>query len=147
MKYLIDFDFGLKYHLEKANAVADALSMKTLLRAELMIHMCNLHERFRDLNLDVTKVESGILFHKLEITCNLRSRIARAQELDSDLKRRMGQPEFTLAPDGTILFEGRIYDTESKRLILEEAHKSNFSIHPDATKMYYDLTKTIDVPK
>lgn len=33
MKYLKDFDFDLKYHLGKANVVANALSKKTLLRA------------------------------------------------------------------------------------------------------------------
>jgi len=52
--------------------------------------------------------------------------------MDMDLKRRMGQPEFTLAPNGTMLFVGRICvpnDAELTRLILEEAYKSSFSIH------------------
>jgi len=49
-----------------------------------------------------------------------------------------------MASDGAILFEGRICvpdDSELKRLVLEEAHKSNFSIHPGATKMYQDLKR------
>ena len=49
-----------------------------------------------------------------------------------------------MASDGVILFEGRICvadDSELKRLILEEAHKSHFTIHPSATKMYQDLKK------
>jgi hypothetical protein len=30
-------------------------------------------------------------------------------------------------------------DPEIKKIILDEAHKSNFSIHPCSTKMYQDL--------
>jgi len=49
-----------------------------------------------------------------------------------------------MASDGAILFEGRICvpgNSELKRLVLEEAHKSSFSIHPGATKLYQDLKK------
>jgi hypothetical protein len=41
-----------------------------------------------------------------------------------------------------MLYEGRPCvpnDDELKRLILDEAHKSRFSIHPGSTKMYHDL--------
>jgi hypothetical protein len=47
-----------------------------------------------------------------------------------------------MAPDGAILFDRRLCvprDQELRRLILEEAHKCSFSIHPRATKMYRDL--------
>jgi hypothetical protein len=30
-------------------------------------------------------------------------------------------------------------DPEIKKIILDEAHKSKFSIHPGSTKMYQDL--------
>jgi hypothetical protein len=30
-------------------------------------------------------------------------------------------------------------DTEIKKIILDEAHRSKFSIHPGSTKMYQDL--------
>jgi hypothetical protein len=74
----------------------------------------------------------------------LQSRIVQAQSVDSELQKRSGYPEFSMASDGAILFEGRICvprDQELRRLILEEAHKSSFSIHPGATKMYQDLKK------
>jgi hypothetical protein len=51
-----------------------------------------------------------------------------------------------MASDGAVLFEGRIYvlnDPELNRLILEEAHKSSFSIHPGVTKMYQDLKRDL----
>jgi len=64
--------------------------------------------------------------------------------MDANLQRRIGHPEYSMASNGEILFEGRICvpdDSELKRLILEEAHKSSFSIYPGATKMYQDLKK------
>ena len=64
--------------------------------------------------------------------------------MDADLQRKVKCSELSMAPDGATLFEERICipnDPELKRLILEEAHKSSFSIHPGATKMYQDLRK------
>jgi hypothetical protein len=144
MEYLKDFDFDLKYHSWKANVVADALSRKAIARAEVMMHTCKLYEKIRDLNLEATKVDDGIWLHKLEVSCDLRSRIVQAQNVDVEFRKRIGYPEFSMASDGAILFEGRISvpnDLKLRRLILEEAHKSSFSIHPGATKMYQDLKR------
>ncbi|MCI19158.1 retrotransposon protein, partial [Trifolium medium] len=80
----------------------------------------------------------------MELSCDLRSMIAHAQESDENLQKRINKPEFSVADDGVILFEGRICvpnDEDIKRLILEEAYKSGFSIHPGSTKMYHDLKK------
>jgi hypothetical protein len=41
-----------------------------------------------------------------------------------------------------VLFGKRLVvpvDLENKKIILDEAHKSKFSIHPGSTKMYQDL--------
>jgi hypothetical protein len=49
-----------------------------------------------------------------------------------------------MAVDGVILFEGRLYvpnETNLKKQILEEAHKSSFSIHLGSTKVYHDLKR------
>jgi hypothetical protein len=80
----------------------------------------------------------------MELSCDLRVRIAQAQQYDRNLQKRTSNPEFTTADDGVILYEGRTcvpQDAELKRLILEEAHKSGFSIHPGSTKMYHDLER------
>ena len=42
----------------------------------------------------------------------------------------------------TLWFEDRVYvpnDPEIRKLILQEAHDSTYSIHPGNTKMYLDL--------
>ena len=46
---------------------------------------------------------------------------------------------------GTLWFEQRIYvpnDPEIRKLILQEAHDSPYSIHPGNTKMYLDLKES-----
>lgn len=53
--------------------------------------------------------------------------------------------DFTENNDGALRFKGRLCipdRKEIKDLILQEAHRSLFSIHPGSTKMYHDLKDT-----
>ncbi|RDY04817.1 Retrovirus-related Pol polyprotein from transposon 17.6, partial [Mucuna pruriens] len=54
MEFLKDYDFELKYHLRKANIVADTFSRKSLHVASLMVQEMNLLEEFRDMTLNVS---------------------------------------------------------------------------------------------
>jgi hypothetical protein len=63
------------------------LSRKALVQAEVMMHTCKMYEKVRDLNLGVTDVGDGICLYKLEVSCDLQSRIVQAQSDDLELQR------------------------------------------------------------
>jgi hypothetical protein len=101
----------------------------------------------RRLNLEV--VSRGNLY-ALAAESNLYDRIVTAQHTDEDIqtikqKLAEGDPKYTCFQkdrQGMIWF-GKclvvLVDLEIKKIILDEAHKSKFSIHPSSTKMYQDL--------
>lgn len=80
----------------------------------------------------------------LSLACNMRERIWQSQLSDLELQSRVGHLIFTQAMYGNILFNHRICvpnDSKFRRAILEEAHKSGFTIHHGSSKMYQDLKK------
>ena len=67
-----------------------------------------------------------------EKLCLIRDKILRGEA-----------KEVVLDSDGVLRIGGRICVPKTGdliRLILEEAHCSRYSIHPEAAKMYHDLT-------
>ncbi|GJX64328.1 putative reverse transcriptase domain-containing protein [Tanacetum coccineum] len=123
---LKDYDCEIRYHLGKANVVANALSRK---------------EREK-----VTRIHSL----RMIVTSDLFDRIKAGQE--EALKEENWKSERIafyvpyLEDDsrGIKIRQGIIhipFRSNFKELLLEEAHKSKYSIHPGATKMYPDLKK------
>ena len=87
----------------------------------------------------------------MEIQSTLMDKIREAQKTDKDIteiKERMSKGKakgFREDKHDTLWFEDRIYvpnDQEIRKLILQEAHHSPYSIHPGNTKMYLDLKNT-----
>ena len=51
-------------------------------------------------------------------------------------------PDFNLGSNGILRFRNRIVaprDEELKKKIIEETHRSRYTVHPDSGKMYQDL--------
>ena len=139
------FCFGLNYHPKKANIVADALSRKTLHMSAMMIKELELIEQFRDLSLVCEITPCSVKLGMLKINNDFLDNIKEAQKQDVKLVDFMvgiGRPEnddFKLDAQGVLRFQDRICipdDETIKKVILEESHRSNLSIHPGATKMY-----------
>ena len=137
---------GLRFRTQvssgKANVVADALSRKSLHVSTMMIHELGLLESFRDLDLKTRIKGKFMVANHIQISCEFRDLIRQAQELDVELQSKKHQQDFMVASDGTIQFQQRICVPSILGLrskVLEEAHKSSFSIHPGSTKMYRDL--------
>lgn len=78
MEFLKDYDFDLKYHLGKANKVANALSRKEMQEAKLMIIEYDLLEKSRKLELQYTWTPMGVLLGNLNVMSDLKKRIRQA---------------------------------------------------------------------
>jgi hypothetical protein len=146
LELIKDYDLRVQYHPGKANAVADALSRKSYCH-----YLTTLNRRpeiareVRQLNLQI--IPQGIL-NMLHIRSTLEDQIKEAQAKDEEiqcLKEKSSNKEiqgFKVDEHGVLWYEDRIcvpQDEKLRRLILDEAHCSAYSIHPGSTKMYMDL--------
>ncbi|GKF42006.1 hypothetical protein Tco_0125348, partial [Tanacetum coccineum] len=116
-----DYDCEIRYHPGKENVVADALSRKERVKSK----------RIRAMNMTLqSSIKDRILTAQKEAV----DEFARLQKgLDEMIKQRS---------DGTLYCLDRIWvplKGEVTTLIIDEAHKSKYSLHPGADKIYYDL--------
>ncbi|GKE08087.1 putative reverse transcriptase domain-containing protein [Tanacetum coccineum] len=116
-----DYDCEIRYHPGKANVVVDALSRKEMIKPK----------RIRAMNMTLqTSIKDKILAAQKEASDEL-AKIQRG--LDELIERRS---------DGALYYLDRIWvplKGDVRTLIMDEAHKSKYSVHPGADKMYYDL--------
>ncbi|GJW20065.1 putative reverse transcriptase domain-containing protein [Tanacetum coccineum] len=124
-KLLSDYDCEIRYHLRKANVVADTLSQKERIkplcvRALVMIVHKNLPKQIRDAQKEAMKRKN-----------------VRAENLGRLIKQI-----FEFCPYKTRCFRKRVWlprFSGLRDLIMHESHKSKYSIHPGFDKMFQDL--------
>jgi hypothetical protein len=146
LELIKDYDLEVHYHPDKANVVADALSRKSqcnCLSAEpLTIILCQEMER---MNLGI--IQHGTITN-LVLESSIQSQIIDAQKVNKGIAHIKERVEvgkatcFRIDENGVLWFKHRLVIPKVPKLrqqILDEAHLSQYSIHPGSNKMYQDL--------
>ncbi|KAD6796213.1 hypothetical protein E3N88_07109 [Mikania micrantha] len=119
VELLNDYYCEIRYHPGKENVVADALSRK----GHVQIHSVRVHTNLRNNVLTAQQHSLAQDSLKDEMSCGA--------ELLLETK-----------DDGLMCYLNRLCipnRDDLRMMILDEAHKSRYSIHPGANKMYQDL--------
>nr|GEV18157.1 putative reverse transcriptase domain-containing protein [Tanacetum cinerariifolium] len=124
IELLSDYDCEIRYHPEKANGVAVALSRKKRepirVKALVMTVHPSLHDQIR----------------------NAQSEAMEKKNVREENLGRLIKSIFVIHPDRTRYHDKRIWLLKFGRLrdlIIHESHKSKYSIHPGSDKMYQNL--------
>ncbi|GJY45913.1 putative reverse transcriptase domain-containing protein [Tanacetum coccineum] len=119
-----DYDCEIQYHPGKVNVVADALSRKERIKPR----------RLRAMNITIqSSIKDKILPTHNEASEVVDAPAEMLRGLDKHMERRSDRAWYYL---------DRIWvplTGDMRTLIMDEAHKSKYSIYPRADKMYYDL--------
>ncbi|GJW35411.1 reverse transcriptase domain-containing protein [Tanacetum coccineum] len=119
-----DYECEIRYHPGKANVVADALSRKERLkprrvRAMAVTIQAGMREKIQAAQSEALKQENVIME-------NLHG-------LDQQMEKKEGE---------SLYFMDRLWVPlvgSVRTMIMDEAHRSKYSVHPRADKMYHDL--------
>ncbi|GKB69895.1 putative reverse transcriptase domain-containing protein [Tanacetum coccineum] len=122
--YLYGKKSEIRYHPSKANIVADALSRKERIKPK----------KVRAMNMTIqSSIKDKIIATQNEASKAVNAPTEMLRGLDKQMERRS---------DGTLYYLDRIWVPLKggvRTLIMDEAYKLKYSVHPGADKMYYDL--------
>ncbi|GJR37240.1 putative reverse transcriptase domain-containing protein [Tanacetum coccineum] len=132
LELLSDYDCDIRYHLRKANVVADALSRKE------WIEPLRVRALVMTIGLDLPKqiLEAQIEAQKLE---NLVT-----EDVGGMIRKDIPKEKLEPCADGTLCLHHRSWLPcygDLRSVIMHESHKSKYSIHPGSKKMYQDMKK------
>jgi hypothetical protein len=129
------------YHPKKANVVADALSCKANCNYLSVVPLTGEESSIR--------VLPDLSLYNITVTPLLREEIIATQKNDegmAHLRRRLldGDPKvncFHEDAEGTLRFKDRLVVPKKeavKKMIMDEAHTSRYSIHTGSSRIYHD---------
>ncbi|GJW99123.1 reverse transcriptase domain-containing protein [Tanacetum coccineum] len=119
-----DYECEIRYHPGKANVVADALSRKERVKPR----------RVRAMAMTIQSGVRGMILAAQSEAFKQENVLAeRLHGLDQQMERK---------EDESLYFMDRIWVPlvgGVRTIIMDEAHKTRYSVHPGADKMYHDL--------
>ncbi|GKA97368.1 putative reverse transcriptase domain-containing protein [Tanacetum coccineum] len=132
LELLSDYDCEIRYHLVKANIVADALSRKERIkplrvRALVMTIILDLPKQILNAQTEAQKPE------------NLKN-----EDVGGMIRRDITKEKLEPRADRTLCLNGRSWLPcygDLRTVIMHESHKSKYSIHSGFDKMYQDMKK------
>ncbi|GJW83543.1 putative reverse transcriptase domain-containing protein [Tanacetum coccineum] len=132
LELLSDYDCKIRYHLRKANIVADGLSRKE------RINPLPVRALVMTIGLDLPKeiLETQIKAQKPE---NFKN-----EDVGGMIRKDISKERLEPRADGTLCLNGRSWLPcygDLMTVIMHESHKSKYSIHPGSDKMYQDMKK------
>ncbi|GJR81538.1 putative reverse transcriptase domain-containing protein [Tanacetum coccineum] len=144
LKLLNDYDCEIRYHLGKANVVADALSKKERepplrVRALVMTIGLNLPKQILDAQIEARKPE------------NIKNEDVGGMLVEnSKYPEKLRTEKLEPRTDGTLCFNGRSWLLcygNLRTVIMHEPHKSKYSIHLGSDKMPSGFLVQPDIPQ
>ncbi|GJY72927.1 putative reverse transcriptase domain-containing protein [Tanacetum coccineum] len=138
LELLSDYDCEIRYHLGKANVVADTLSRKEQepplkVRSLVMTIGLNLPKQILDAQTEARKPE------------NIKNEDVGGMLVENSKDpEKLGTEKLEPCADGTLCLNGRSWLPcygDLRTVIIHESHKSKYSIHPGSEKIYQDMKK------
>ncbi|GJR63413.1 putative reverse transcriptase domain-containing protein [Tanacetum coccineum] len=130
LELLSDYDCEIRYHLGKANVVADALSRK---------------EKIKPLRVRALVMTIGLNLPKQILEAQteaLKPKNLTTEDVEGMLRQDLTKERLKPRADGTLCLNNRSWLPcygDLRTLVMHESHKSKYSIHPGSIKMYQDL--------
>ena len=103
------------------------------------------------MGIKIVMGDSQVFMASLIIQPTLIKKIKGSQVDDAQIVKIIGEVqegkrlEFNMSNDGVLRFRNRLWvpnDFALKKEIMEEAHRTPYSMHPGSTKMYRDIQET-----
>ncbi|GKD39132.1 putative reverse transcriptase domain-containing protein, partial [Tanacetum coccineum] len=137
LELLSDYDCEIRYHLGKANVVADALSRKQG-DQPLRVRALRVRALVMTIGLDLPKqiLEAQIEAQKPE---NIKN-----ENVGGMIRKDIPKEKLEPRADGTLCLNVRSWLPcygDLRTVIMHESYKSKYSIHPGSEKMYQDTKK------
>ncbi|XP_061361116.1 uncharacterized protein LOC133305027 [Gastrolobium bilobum] len=95
------------------------------------------------MNLTMIRDDWGIKIKETKVHDKLIEKIREAQRQDDDVESLIGKKDVSWVDHDLVLYQGRVVVPKGELVeeLLVKAHKCQFSIHPEATKIYQDLKR------